>query len=87
MKLCFDLLEKWISENYTGSVGGGNSVELNIMGMATYQPFDGLWEMKMVFIYFYCLFQLFFWWKRILALRSRFPSVGMFSPGVKMNVA
>lgn len=51
MKLCFDLLEKWISENYTGSISGGNSVELNITGIATYQPFDGLWELKMVFIF------------------------------------
>lgn len=45
-RLCFDLIEKWISENLTNSVIGINGGDLNISGIAAYQPFDGLTELK-----------------------------------------
>lgn len=45
-RLSLDLIEKWLSNNLNGSalesLGGG----LNISGIAAYQPFDGLMELK-----------------------------------------
>lgn len=54
-KLSLDLIEKWLSNNSNGSalesLGGG----LNISGIAAYQPFDGLMELKVVI---FCQFML-----------------------------
>ncbi|CAI0404319.1 unnamed protein product, partial [Linum tenue] len=44
--LCFDLIERWMKENLMDSLMGGDGAELSINGMATYQPFDGLMELK-----------------------------------------
>ncbi|MBA0690002.1 hypothetical protein Goari_007701 [Gossypium aridum] len=46
-RLCFDLIEKWMSENLGHSITGRDSGELNINGIATYQPFDGTMELKL----------------------------------------
>ncbi|KNA17711.1 hypothetical protein SOVF_077280 [Spinacia oleracea] len=43
--LSLDLIEKWVTENWDGSMINGG--ELGINGIATYQPFDGLMELKM----------------------------------------
>ncbi|PON70001.1 L-threonine-O-3-phosphate decarboxylase [Parasponia andersonii] len=45
-KLCFDLIEKWVSENLTTSIIGTGGGDLNISGIAAYQPFDGMTELK-----------------------------------------
>ncbi|XP_028756458.1 probable aminotransferase ACS12 [Neltuma alba] len=45
-KLCLDLIEKWLSENMKKSLVG-NDFTLSVNGIATYQPFDGLEELKM----------------------------------------
>ncbi|EXC20891.1 putative aminotransferase ACS12 [Morus notabilis] len=45
-RLCFDLIEKWISENLSNLVMGINGGDLNISGIAGYQPFDGLIELR-----------------------------------------
>ncbi|KMS99160.1 hypothetical protein BVRB_2g047390 [Beta vulgaris subsp. vulgaris] len=42
--LSLDLIEKWVSENWDGSIINGG--ELGINGIATYQPFDGLMDLK-----------------------------------------
>lgn len=86
MKLCFDLLEKWISDNYTGSVNGGNSVELNITGIATYQPFDGLWELKMVLIFNIFFLSINFVGRNTFPLNFGFCNVWLLSPGVNVNL-
>ncbi|XP_028797461.1 probable aminotransferase ACS12 [Neltuma alba] len=46
-KLCLDLIEKWLSANVKESLIGTDDVNLSINGIAMYQPFDGLEEMKM----------------------------------------
>lgn len=44
-KLSLDLIEKWISSNVNIGSGGDG---LNINGILTYQPFDGMAELKVV---------------------------------------
>ncbi|KAM7266400.1 hypothetical protein ACFE04_004297 [Oxalis oulophora] len=44
-RLCFDLIERWMAEKFRMGIDEGES---NISGIATYQPFDGLVELKMV---------------------------------------
>lgn len=49
MQLCFDLIEKWVSGNVTNSIlGTDDGGNLNISGIAAYQPFDGLIHLKLV---------------------------------------
>ena len=48
MQLSFDLILKWISENLTGAIIGTDGSGLDISGIAAYQPFDGLTELKVV---------------------------------------
>ncbi|KAE9617214.1 hypothetical protein Lal_00034440 [Lupinus albus] len=50
-KLCLDLIEDWMLRNCAESIlgSGDDGVGLNIHGIATYQPFDGLEELKMAF--------------------------------------
>ncbi|KAK3001349.1 hypothetical protein RJ639_020728, partial [Escallonia herrerae] len=43
-QLSLDLIEEWLSKNLSNSTRGGG---LSISGTATYQPFDGLMELKM----------------------------------------
>ncbi|OAY30458.1 probable aminotransferase ACS12 [Manihot esculenta] len=45
-RLCLDLIEKWMANNLRDSVVGTDGGDLNIHGIATYQPFDGLMELK-----------------------------------------
>ncbi|GMY17439.1 probable aminotransferase ACS12 [Fagus crenata] len=45
-RLCFDLIEKWLSENMKDSVIGTEGGDLSISGIAPYQPCDGLMELK-----------------------------------------
>ncbi|KAF3648602.1 putative aminotransferase ACS10 [Capsicum annuum] len=45
-RLSLDLMEKWISSNLNVSTLGGVGDGLNINGILTYQPFDGLTELK-----------------------------------------
>nr|QEI21535.1 aminocyclopropane-1-carboxylic acid synthase [Litchi chinensis] len=44
--LCLDLIGKWMSKNLTDSIMGINGGDLSISGVAMYQPFDGMMEMK-----------------------------------------
>lgn len=44
-KLSLDLIQDWVSENSRNFISG-ETEELSISGIATYQPFDGLSEMK-----------------------------------------
>lgn len=46
--MCLDLIENWISENLTDSIMGTDGGRLSISGIATYQPFDGMMELKVV---------------------------------------
>lgn len=48
IQLCLDLIEKWMANNLRDSVVGTDGGDLNIHGIATYQPFDGLMELKVV---------------------------------------
>lgn len=41
--MSLDLVQEWLAENAKDSIIGG---DLSIRGIATYQPFDGLMEMK-----------------------------------------
>nr|AJT35551.1 1-aminocyclopropane-1-carboxylic acid synthase [Hevea brasiliensis] len=45
-KLTLDLVEEWLVENAKPAILGGGGEELNISGIATYQPVDGLIELK-----------------------------------------
>ncbi|KAF5478391.1 hypothetical protein F2P56_004953 [Juglans regia] len=47
-KLSLDLVRDWLAENAREAMlgGGRNGEELNIDGIASYQPFDGLMELK-----------------------------------------
>ncbi|CAK9135188.1 unnamed protein product [Ilex paraguariensis] len=46
-RLSLDLIEKWLSRTLNDSICGGSSDGLSISGIATYQPLDGLVELKM----------------------------------------
>ncbi|TYH61397.1 hypothetical protein ES332_D07G048900v1 [Gossypium tomentosum] len=46
-RLCFDLIEKWTSENLRDWVMGREGGDLSISGIATYQPSDGTMKLKM----------------------------------------
>lgn len=45
-----DLVQDWLVENAREAIlgGGGSGSELSISGIASYQPFDGLMDLKMV---------------------------------------
>lgn len=43
---CLDLIEKWVSENLSDSIMGRDGDDLSISGITTYQPFDGMMELK-----------------------------------------
>lgn len=47
-RLTLDLIENWISENLNNSILGGVDSRggLSVSGIATYQPFDGMTELK-----------------------------------------
>ncbi|XP_058205209.1 probable aminotransferase ACS12 [Rhododendron vialii] len=45
-RLSLDLIDQWCSKNLNESILGGVGGCLGISGIATYQPFDGLWELK-----------------------------------------
>nr|GEZ07523.1 probable aminotransferase ACS12 [Tanacetum cinerariifolium] len=47
-RLSLDLIENWISENLNDSILGGVESKggLSVSGIATYQPFDGMTELK-----------------------------------------
>lgn len=47
-QLTLDLIENWLSKNLNDSLLGGIDDGLNISGIATYQPSDGLMELKVV---------------------------------------
>ncbi|KAF2311789.1 hypothetical protein GH714_026726 [Hevea brasiliensis] len=47
-RLCFVLIEKWMAKNLRDSIMGTDGGDLNILGIATYQPFDGLMELKAI---------------------------------------
>lgn len=47
-QLCLDLIDEWMSENLNNSVIGGDGGDLGVADLATYQPFDGLMELKVV---------------------------------------
>lgn len=55
-KLSLDLMEKWISSNLNVSTLGGVGDGLNINGILTYQPFDGLTELKVVMHFMFISF-------------------------------
>lgn len=46
-RLSLDLIEKWVLENAKDAIIG-EGAGLNISGMGTYQPFDGLLELKVL---------------------------------------
>ncbi|XVF27014.1 hypothetical protein REPUB_Repub14bG0069900 [Reevesia pubescens] len=46
-RLCFDLIEKWMSENLRDWIMGREDSDLSISGIATYQPYDGTMELKL----------------------------------------
>lgn len=49
--MSLDLVRDWLAENARDSIiggGGSGGGELSISGIATYQPFDGLMELKVV---------------------------------------
>ena len=48
LQLSLDLIGTWILENLERSMIGGADGNLNISGIATYQPLDGMMEMKIV---------------------------------------
>ncbi|CAN6709716.1 unnamed protein product [Malus baccata var. baccata] len=45
-RLCLDLIEKGVSENLMESMVGTDGGDLSISGIAAYQPFDGMTELK-----------------------------------------
>ncbi|GAB2300916.1 Probable aminotransferase acs10 [Dionaea muscipula] len=45
-KLSLDLIRDWLAENASNSISARGGEELSISGIATYQPFDGLMELK-----------------------------------------
>ncbi|KAK4777276.1 hypothetical protein SAY87_017463 [Trapa incisa] len=44
--LCLDLIDEWMSENLNSSLSEGDGDEFGLARLATYQPFDGLMELK-----------------------------------------
>ncbi|XWS37724.1 hypothetical protein CRYUN_Cryun19dG0069600 [Craigia yunnanensis] len=46
-RLCFDLIEKWMLDNLSGSIMRRKGGDLSISGIATYQPYDGTMELKL----------------------------------------
>lgn len=46
-----DLIEKWITENLTQSIFGEDGGDFSISGIAAYQPFDGMTELKVVWLF------------------------------------
>lgn len=49
-QLALDLVRDWLVENARDAMlsGGGNVPELSISGIASYHPFDGLMDLKVV---------------------------------------
>ncbi|XVF09716.1 hypothetical protein REPUB_Repub07fG0119400 [Reevesia pubescens] len=47
-RLCFHLIEKWMSENLRDWIMGREDIDLSISGIATYQPVDGTMELKLI---------------------------------------
>lgn len=49
-QLSLDLVRDWLVENARDAMlsGGGNVPELSISGIASYHPFDGLMDLKVV---------------------------------------
>ncbi|XP_052210234.1 probable aminotransferase ACS12 [Diospyros lotus] len=45
-RLSLDLIDHWLLQNLNVSMLGGGGDDLGISGIATYQPSDGLWELK-----------------------------------------
>ncbi|CAI9768219.1 unnamed protein product [Fraxinus pennsylvanica] len=45
-RLSLDLIEEWLSKNLSASMLGEGGDDLNICGIAAYQPSDGLMELK-----------------------------------------
>ncbi|CAA3005751.1 probable aminotransferase ACS12 isoform X2 [Olea europaea var. sylvestris] len=45
-RLSLDLIEEWLSKNLSASMLGEGGNDLNICGIATYRPADGLMELK-----------------------------------------
>ena len=55
MKLSSDLVQNWLVENGRDAIlGVGNHNELSVAGTVSYQPSDGLMDLKLV-IKFPCL--------------------------------
>lgn len=49
MKLSSDLVQNWLMENGRDAIlGGGNHNELSVAGTVSYQPSDGLMDLKLV---------------------------------------
>ena len=63
--MALDLVKDWLAENGKEAILG-NGKEQSISGIATYQPFDGLMEFKVVTIV--KKFQLFYCFVFILVL-------------------
>lgn len=57
-KLSLDLIEKWLSSNLNDSMLGRGGDRLNINGILTYQPNDGLTELKVVMHFIFISFFL-----------------------------
>lgn len=64
LQLTLDLVRDWLERNMKESLLGNLHDELNISGLATYQPYDGLMDLKIVsrwidflflFLFFYCI--------------------------------
>lgn len=51
-------MEEWLVENARAAILGGGGEELNVSGIATYQPADGLPELKMVITNSFLIFLL-----------------------------
>jgi hypothetical protein len=50
-----DLIEKWLVKNLEGSMMGNEDINLSINGIAPYQSFHGLNELKIVSEFIYIL--------------------------------
>lgn len=48
LQLSLDLIGDWLARNVTDTLLDERQGGLSISGLATYQPFDGLVELKMV---------------------------------------
>ncbi|XP_048446384.1 probable aminotransferase ACS12 isoform X2 [Pyrus x bretschneideri] len=56
-RMCLDLIEKWVSENLMESMVGTDGGDLSISGIAAYQPFDGMTELKVDSAIYHQFFQ------------------------------